>query len=300
MGTLRRLWMALRRFPVIGGVLPVLSNGAIVLLQSRYRVLARYSTKQGISQSKNKPLLIVSLTTYELRIGSVHLCIESLLRQHLKPDAIVLWLAEDFPRDLITPQLLRQQRRGLQIRFAEDVRSFLKIVPTLKEYPDAVIVTCDDDMIYPHDWLGSLYRAYLAEPEYIHCHRAHLMTKQPDGRIDAYDRWQYLAPGVRGPSSLLFPTGVGGVLYPPGSLAAECTDSDAFLALCPTQDDIWLKAMAVRQGTLAKKIAPNSRDFQTIRGTQKQALSYINTGEGGQNDAQLKAVFDRYGINELL
>ena len=293
----RRIWRVLRQLPLIGDLLALAAEQVLVVWQSRYGLLARVSAASGVSRRKRTPPLIVSLTTYEPRIGKVHLCIESLLRQDLKPDAIFLWLADDLPPELVSSALRRQERRGLQIRFHANLRSFMKIVPTLEEYPDAVIVTCDDDMIYPHDWLDGLYRSYVEEPEYIHCHRAHLITRLTDGEIEDYERWEYLAPGVQGPSNLLFPTGVGGVLYPPGSLADECTDAEIFLALCPTQDDVWLKAMAVRQGTLAKKVAPDSREFETIRGTQKQALSYINTGEGGRNDAQVRAVFERYGIN---
>jgi hypothetical protein len=294
---LKRIWRILRLLPFVGGLLAIPAEQVLIGWQSRYRLLAWLSTASGLAVQKRTPPLIVSLTTYEARISKVHLCIESLLRQDLKPDAIILWLANDIPRELISSSLRRQERRGLQIRFSVDLRSFMKIVPTLKEYPDAAIVTCDDDMIYPHDWLDRLYGAYVEEPHYIHCHRAHLITRRSHGQIADYGDWEYLAPGVEGPSSLLFPTGVGGVLYPPGSLAEECTDDETFLALCPTQDDVWLKAMAVKQGTLAKKVAPDSREFETIRGTQKQALSYINTGEDGQNDAQVRAVFERYGLD---
>ena len=42
--------------------------------------------------------LIVTLTSFPERINEVHLCINTLLNQTLKPDKIILWLAEEeFP-----------------------------------------------------------------------------------------------------------------------------------------------------------------------------------------------------------
>ena len=55
----------------------------------------------------NEPELIVSLTTYSKRIYQVHLVIETLMEQTLKPNRIVLWLDEnEFTHDELPFHLL--------------------------------------------------------------------------------------------------------------------------------------------------------------------------------------------------
>lgn len=95
--------------------------------------------------------LIVSLTSYGCRVNSVALTIESIFQQTVKPNRIILWLSSDeflCLEDL--PYSLRKlQERGLDILFCEDIRSFKKLIPTIKLYPEADILTIDDDVLYP-------------------------------------------------------------------------------------------------------------------------------------------------------
>ena len=52
----------------------------------------------GVTNNKRDTKLIVSLTTFPGRINSVHKTISTLLTQTLKPDEVILWLAEaQFP-----------------------------------------------------------------------------------------------------------------------------------------------------------------------------------------------------------
>ena len=181
----------------------------------------------------------------------VHLCIESLLRQSCKPDHLILWVS--VPEDKIPKKLARLKQRGLQIKFCKDIRSYRKIIYTLKGNPESLIVTADDDIFYPKDWLKQLYEAYQKEPQYIYCHRAHLMIKDVEGKLKKYMEWDFRSPGIQGPSLLLFPTGVGGVLYPPHSLSEEALNQEACMRLSPYNDDPWLKAMSCLKARNVKK-----------------------------------------------
>lgn len=183
-----------------------------ILVEGRYRLLSKFSKQSGITETKRTTPLIVSLTTFPARFDTVFLCIESLLQQSLRPDYLILWVAENDGQ--VPTTLIRLQDRGLHIKRCKDLRSYKKIIPTLKEYPRSVIVTADDDIFYPKHWLRELYEAYLKEPQFIHCHRAHLVTRNSNGLPAPYRAWNYGALGFAGPSKLLFPTGAGGVLYP--------------------------------------------------------------------------------------
>ena len=265
-------------------------------IETYYRLSALFSKRTGLTQTKRNPPLIVSLTTIPERLYKVHLCIESLLRQSCKPDSLMLWVS--FPEDKIPKKLDRLKKRGLQIKTCQDIRSYKKIIYTLKENPQSIIVTADDDIYYRRDWLNQLYEAYQKEPQYIHCYRAHLMIKDPDGKLKKYKEWNKLAPGIQGPSLLLFPTGADGVLYPPHSLSEEALHEEVFMRLSPYHDDAWLKAMSLLKGTQCKKVSPFSQKLIHIRGMKAKRLTKIN--KDGKGDEQIQAVFEYYNLYNVM
>jgi len=263
---------------------------------------ANFSRKKGTTKTKRNPELIISLTTIPERVSRVHLCLDSLLRQSVKPDRIILWLSEsDDPsrpiisRDNLPASLTRLTKRGVEIRWTEDIRSYTKIIPALVEHPNALIVTADDDIYYPKHWLAKLYEAYLREPQYIHCHRAHLIKYDESGCVLPYRQWEMIAEGITGPSMDLFPTGVGGVLYAPGHLHPGVIARDVFLTICPKADDVWLKAMSMKAGVFCKKVASSTFKIREVRIPNNRTLFEENLIQNG-NDPQIKAVGNQYGV----
>lgn len=262
----------------------------------------RCSRRIGVTSIKRNPELIVSLTTIPERIGRVALCIDCLLRQSTKPDRVILWLSEaaEPGKSRVTPgglppDLLALQRRGLDIRWCQDIGSYRKVIPALREYPSAVVVTADDDILYPRTWLQTLYEAYAREPQFVHCHRAHLIGYDRAGSVLPYSQWQFGAVGYVGPSPDLFPTTGGGVLYGPGQLHPEVLNESAFLTLCPRADDVWLMAMSVKAGMLAKKVRPKTFRIIEIRFQNNRTLWEQNSLASG-NDMQIAAVANRYEV----
>lgn len=269
-----------------------------IFVELYYRLLARFNSRIGVSDKKRTPPLIVSLTSFNERFNKLHLCIESLLQQSIKPDRLILWLSYA-EKDRIPPTITRLSDRGLEIKFCEDIRSYKKIIFALLEFPEALIATADDDIFYPKTWLADLYLSYQKEPQFIHCHRAHLMTKTQQGSLKPYKEWKFCANGIQGPSLLLFPTGEGGVLYAPNMLNQQVTNVDLFRELCPTADDVWLKAMSLLNAIPCKKIAANSKSFIQIKGTQSKALWKENT-EQNKNDIQINSVFEHFSLYSKL
>ena len=251
--------------------------------------------RPGICAQNREPEIIVSLTTTPTRLRKVHLAIESLLQQSFTPNRIILWVSEALTPVDLPFALRRQQRRGLEVRFRRDLRSFTKLIYALREHPASVVVTADDDTFYPRDWLRQLHESYFRQPAFIHCHRAHLMLETSAGALRQYMEWEFFSPGQTGPSPWLFPTGVGGVLYPPNVLPPEISNEDLFLKLCPTADDVWFKAMALLAGVPTVKVSPAFSEYPTIPGTQGQRLYSFNSADGN-NDRQIQAVFGHYDL----
>jgi hypothetical protein len=91
------------------------------------------------------------------------------------------------------------------------------------------------------------------------------------------------------------------VLYAPGMLNTEVTNEKLFTRLCPTADDVWLKAMSLLNNYSCKKISRHKTSFTQIKGTQTKALWKENTAAGAaKNDDQIKVVFDYFNLNEKI
>ena len=260
-----------------------------------------YDKESGVSSERYVDHgVIVSLTTYGKRIYDVALTIESIMQQSMKANRIVLYLDNGFHNRPIPQSLINQQKRGLEIEFVEDIRSYKKIIPQLIRTPDDAIITIDDDALYEYDLLEHLIRAYQKHPDMIHCCRANKMELDDNGKLVPYLQWK---PQTKiGPSSYNFQTGVGGVLYPPYCLDPEVLNKDVFIAICPDADDIWLKAMALKKGTLVNKVYTHDEygeDYLLNWGVQDIGLWNSNVDQNG-NDMKIKNVFSRYSLYERI
>lgn len=266
-----------------------------------YQGYALNQTTRGVAPNDHHPL-VVSLTTFNKRIDDVYLTIESLFQQSRKADKVVLWLSREEFGEADIPEILNRQReRGLDIEFCDqDLGPYKKFYYSLKKYPDSLILTVDDDILYPIDTIDLLYRAHRKQPDVIHCHRAHQILLDASGKALPYKQWRSLGSKA---SLATFPTGAGGVLYFPGCFDPEIFNRQAFQQLAPNADDVWLKAMSLKQGTLCKKVE-DSREwgarFVPIEGSQTFSLKRANKQPNSGNDAKIRAVFDTYDLWPLL
>ncbi|TCN92833.1 hypothetical protein EDB51_12559 [Vibrio crassostreae] len=252
-------------------------------------------TLQSPLISKEKELdseLIVSLTTFSKKIHDVHLVIESIGQQTLQANRIILWLDEkEFSLDTLPKILHRQVERGLEVRFCPDYRSYKKIIPTLKLAPDAYIITVDDDVLYAYNFIENLLAQHHYSSKTIIGYRGHEITLSNDGEVMPYKRWRYSVPELVTSHQVML-TGVGGIFYPPNSLHPDVIDINLFMKLAPSADDLWLKIMAIRQGTECKKLdyAPKSYALKDHRDI---GLAHENVKKGG-NDRQFKLLLDYF------
>lgn len=260
------------------------------------------NNEKGISEyNYNGVDVIVSLTTYGRRLYDVYLTIESIMQQSRKANKIVLWLSDDLQQKELPMLLQLQQKRGLDICYCKDIRSYKKLIPALKQFPNDVIITVDDDVLYDIDMLDKLIIAYLQEPNYVHYNRGHKMRKDANKKLEKYANWEWFSTSME-TSPLNFPTGVGGILYPPFSLSPEVFNEDVFLKISPHADDVWFKAMSLLNGTGSKKCFTrnsNGEEYLENSSVQDVALYKINY-EQNQNDIQIRAVFDKYDLYKLL
>ncbi|MCL2520536.1 MAG: hypothetical protein FWE37_06000 [Spirochaetaceae bacterium] len=263
--------------------------------------LALNSTALGISSERyTTNEVVVSLTSYGKRLYSVHLAIESIMQQTLKPNKIVLWLGNELKNTPLPLVLQKQQQRGLEIKYCEDIKSYKKLIFSLKVFPQATIITIDDDCWYNYYLLENFLNEHKENPHLILAARMHRIKLNEQGTFEKYTGWgfRYKKFDV---SPLNFPTGAGGILYPAGSFNDEIFNQEVFTKICPYADDVWFKAMALLNGALSKKIFTyNENGVDYISNEEVQDIGLWDTVNKSQNDRQLKAVFDRYDLYKKL
>ncbi|WP_194778196.1 glycosyltransferase [Pararhodonellum marinum] len=247
--------------------------------------------------SKNN-LTIVSLTTFPSRIEKVWLTIESILRQAEQPDKILLWLYKgEFDGLQSLPEnLLKLQTRGLQICFCdENLKPHKKYFYTLKNFPEATLITIDDDVIYPPDLIAKLKSFYKKYPQSIIC----TVTRKieiSENQVSQYNDWKYEKSNSK-PSFLNLIVGVGGTLYPPNSLHDEVLNLENLKKIALTADDLWLKVMSLKKMTKVVSIAGEYPGFFIpILFKDKYKLADENVNKGA-NNLIFKKLFDFYNID---
>lgn len=282
----------------------IISNAEYIIRSQikieRYTELSLCSDNKGIAEKLffDYPV-IVTLTSYGKKVQQVGLAIESLMHQTIKPNKIVLCLSEEFEGKL--PVVLERQReRGLEILFCKDIRSYKKLVPTLRKYPQSIIISIDDDIIYPIDFVEYLIKAYKNDPNKVYFYYGHTITLDSKGQPIPYKEWTRRP--AKGRSLYNLPTGVDGILYPPGCFHEDICKEELFLELCPYADDLWFKVMTLLKGVeceQVERVEDVKTEFVHLDAADRYALSTINNDKN-MNDVQWKRLWEQYELGKYL
>ena len=273
--------------------------------KSTLKTIDKNSLDKEIDSFKNKCTtgddegLIISLTSFPQRMYEIHYTLYSLLTQTVKPAKVVLWLGtEQFPdgeKD-IPQKVLKLKENGLVIEWHKNLRSYTKLVPSLKKYPNNIIVTADDDIYYEKDWLEKLLKSHKENKNCIICNRAH-MVKFDREKLAPYKKWPKKIKGGKA-SYLNFLTGVGGVLYPQNSLHKDVLNEELFTELAPKADDVWFWAMAVLNKTKILVVKDWIRELTYVNPERERGLTdevtLFSFNKKGGNDLQIEKVLNHY------
>ena len=258
------------------------------------------STKYMLNKTPRKQKIIVSFTSYPKRIGEVFLVVETLLRQSMKPDMIILWLAESQFKTIndVPAELRALQKAGLTIRFCDDLRSHKKYFYVMQEFPDDLIILVDDDTFYSRDLIRKLMDLHQKHPDDIVCMTPTLIS----GITELPSVWHSPLCDEHIVHSFYAQPYTGqGTLYPPHSFDESLVfNKEKIMQLCPHADDLWLKFMSLRKGVYVTAIHKYRSIPVTIYGTAEDSLYYVNAAEGNQNDVQWKNLLNEYGAPEYV
>ena len=277
------------------------------IVNSQAEILSHSLTNLDV-HGRAEVALVASITTTKDRIDLVHMAIQSIMMQSVRPRSINLYISDQIEQKDVPYSLARLCESGLNIHFVPDVGPHTKLVYALRQFPDDIIVTFDDDIIYPSNALDCLLKTHRKYPNAITANWAREIPIDWLGRPKCIKKGKLLTPASLSksvnqkphssrPGHRAFAYGTGGVLYPPGALDSRVQDVETFRILCPTEDDIWFKAMAILAGT---PVVPTNLGIKprhhNVRGSQFSALRHQNY-KNSRNREQMRAVFDAFDLS---
>lgn len=253
------------------------------------------------NEKPGREQVVVSMTSFPAAIGYATLTLQYLLKGTVLPDKVVLYLTfeqfgeDGLPRDLVA---LAKDNPILEIRdYPRDIRSYRKLIPALQDFPDAVIVTVDDDVQYHPDMLRDLLRWHERCPDCIIAHRAKRVDMaKPYRKWSKYRWYSFLGRRERAGYGNI-QTGVGGVLYPPHSLKPDMMQESLFARLAPTADDFWFWAAAVANGTRILPVPFGHNKPKGLGKPRELSLKSVNFKQkGNRNDNAFQSILEEYPI----
>lgn len=251
--------------------------------------LSQLKRKENGLDSMSK--IIVSITTFPQRINGVWMTIASLLNQTKKPYKIILWLAEEQFKDKKLPLSLRNmEKRGLEIKYSDDLKPHKKYYYTMKEYPDYYVVTADDDILYPENHLETLWKGHEEYPECVVCNWSHKISFNMQGNFTRYNTWKNNSK--EDPSHMTLAIGCNGVLYPPHCLSERVFDKQLIIEYALFTDDLWLKCMEVLKNTKVVNCNVTSLIYFSNINLRGEKLWKQNAGDGQNNDNVWKKLME--------
>lgn len=254
----------------------------------------------GVNKTQNrKRKLICSMTSFPARIDEVWICLETIFRQTIKADEIVLWLSKEQFKDIKLPDsIINCKKKGLTIRWVDDdLRSHKKYYYALQEYIDSDIVLLDDDLYYPENLLENLLKMSNQHPNTICATRVHKMTFNGE-KLCPYGEWIHNFNPTNDSSKNLFFTSGAGTLIPTGIMPDSIFQKDIFKRICFLADDVWLNMHAINAGIKVVSNSVFNKDEISIGNSQCVKLVSHNVISGG-NDSQIKAVMDFLNMTSI-
>jgi len=245
------------------------------------------------------PDVDVSLTSISGRIGRLEAVVRSILAQEVPPARVLIHLSRE---GYLLDEGVAELPEGLaalvdgarvQVLWVGNTGPYRKLLPWLGAHlgTGRMVVTADDDTLYPADWLGRLIAGRQATGA-VTGWTAHPVVLRR-GRVAGYGQW-FGAEVPEGPVLRLLPIGKDGVLYAGTDFPAEVMDFPTAARLAPTADDLWLRWHLARVGVLAQAVGQGVALQEVSRGGPSLWRAY---NRQGGNDAVVAALESHFAAS---
>ena len=243
--------------------------------------------------------VIISVTSFPKRFNQLVLTLKSIILQDIVPNKIIVYLGSDTNEKDITLDMKKLQKYGVEYRIDKELnlKGHKKYFYALREFKDSIVITIDDDIIFPKTMVTELIRCYEKYPNAVCARRVHKITKK-NNRLLPYNLWDKEYTKQRKPSNRMFATTGAGTLYSPyvnNHLVNSTFDSKKIEELCLEADDVWMKCMEI-MSSIKVVLADIKIMGDFIDVDEKLTLMPDNVGKG-MNDVFLNKVINEYGID---
>ena len=108
--------------------------------------------------------IIISLTTWNKRINNIPVVLDTIFKQTVTPDLVVLNLAIDE----VVPEDVQHyiDSHSIEVNRVSDTKVYKKLIPTLKKYPNDCVISIDDDWLYPDGMIEDFVKMHNRYPDY--------------------------------------------------------------------------------------------------------------------------------------
>ena len=267
------------------------------LLKCKYKL--NMINVNNLLDADNKP--IVSLTSFPSRLNNLWMVLYCMYNQTYRPGKIVVTLirSEIVGGYESLPNSLKYfADKGVEFLFEdENLKPHNKYFYTRQKYPDRVIITIDDDLLYYSDTIDRLMKLHEKYPDSVCSNRVHKVHKE-NGVLKKYSTWNDVFIPM-GPSNNLIALGYSSVLYPPSFHNELIYDAEKIKKLSLCADDIWLYVMEVLSNTNVV-VGDYYAHPITLPSSQQIALQDTNNATESRNDLYLKLLEGVYNFTSMI
>ena len=233
---------------------------------------------------------IISFTTLPSRIDKIEEIVSTLCKQTLQPDEIILWIPKFYIRLKTSVNTIPAclNNYPIDVKYCDtDFGPFTKLRPSLDYCGyDDIIVTCDDDIVYPENWFENLVNHSIKFPDYSIGYRGRKFKDKTDLEYIKSD----LIYGSGGKEYVFVDiiTGTRGALYKK-RFFTEYIYTDNYKKMFLV-DDIWISGNLAKAGTKIIVIQnPGFNEKKTISVNLYNIDSLYESNQNGMNN--------NFGIN---
>lgn len=266
------------------------------LLNPIYRLmLFNVKNIKTVNKIKRESPILVSLSVSEENFYNVGITLYSVFNQTISPDKVILWVSSKYELSELPYSITQYVKYGLEIRFIDAQDDYTKIIQTLRNFKKYIIVTAEEYIYYPNEWLAKLYISYISNQNDIQVHSV-MQVKLADNKIMPIKKWEQFFKSEDA-SYKNFPIFDGGVLYPPECFNNEVFREDIYKKKIGTSCQTWFWFMAMISNRKIRLVKNHINNFSCTNLFYQIKKQYKEKKLSSQTDIQISRLFEYYGQN---